>query len=158
MVAHCGQGACRFAVVGWLKMFVGLARDRFDSLVSSPTATPAAHARTLALLLLLFVNDVAWIVAFLSSREAAPVSHIMLWMFDTVVAALEAAAILVKYGEPRSCHSGHMFYQHAMVRAHQERDQLFRSTNPDAALGSDLPCLGLQGCQSRGSWNSAASW
>ena len=104
--AHCGNGACRFAVVGWLKMFVGLARDRFDSLVSSPTATLAAHARTLALLLLLFVNDVAWIVAFLSSREAAPVSHIMLWLFDTVVAALEAAAILVKYGEPRSLQSG----------------------------------------------------
>ena len=105
-------------------MFVGLARDRFDSLVSSPTATLAAHARTLALLLLLFVNDVAWIVAFLSSREAAPVSHIMLWLFDTVVAALEAAAILVKYSEPTSCLSSrtHMFYRHATVRAHNERE------------------------------------
>lgn len=90
---------CRFAVVGFLKMFVGLARDRFDSLISSPTATVAAHARTLALLLLLFANDVAWIVALLSDRGGTPLSHLMLWLFDTVVAALEAAAILVKYGE-----------------------------------------------------------
>ena len=81
-------------------MFVGLARDRFDSLISSPSATLAAHARTLALLLVIFANDVACIMLFMSNHGEAPLSHLTLWLFDTVVAGLEAGAIMVKYGEP----------------------------------------------------------
>lgn len=80
-------------------MFVGLARDRFDSLISSPSATLAAHARTLALLLVIFANDVACICVFMSNHGKAPIGHLTLWLFDTVVAGLEAAAIMVKYGE-----------------------------------------------------------
>ena len=83
-------------------MFVGLARDRFDTLISSPSATLIAHIRTLSLLVLIFTNDVACIVLFMRNREKAPLSHLSLWLFDTVVAALEAAAIMVKYGEPSS--------------------------------------------------------
>lgn len=89
----------RFAVVGWLKMFVGLARDRFDSLIQSPSATFLAHARTLALLLVIFANDVACIMVFMRNHDKAPIGHLTLWLFDTVVAGLEAAAIMVKYGE-----------------------------------------------------------
>lgn len=80
-------------------MFVGLARDRFDSLISSPSATFAAHARTLALLLVIFANDVACIMVFMSNHGKAPIGHLTLWLFDTVVAGLEAAAIMIKYGE-----------------------------------------------------------
>ena len=80
-------------------MFVGLARDRFDSLRSSPSATLAAHARTLALLLVIFANDVACIMVFMSNHNKAPIGHLTLWLFDTVVAGLEAAAIMVKCGE-----------------------------------------------------------
>ena len=80
-------------------MFVGLARDRFDSLILSPSASFSAHARTLALLLVIFANDVLCIMVFLSSHVKAPIGHLTLWLFDTVVAGLEAAAIMVKYGE-----------------------------------------------------------
>jgi autocrine motility factor receptor len=87
-----------FAVVGWLKMFVGLARDRFDSLISSPSATFFAHARTLALLLIIFANDIACIALFMNNHEKAPLGHLTLWLFDVVVALFESAAIMVKYG------------------------------------------------------------
>lgn len=80
-------------------MFVGLARDRFDTLISSPSATLVAHIRTLSLLLVIFINDIACIVLFLRNREKAPLSHLSLWLFDCSVAAMEAAAIMVKYGE-----------------------------------------------------------
>ena len=61
-------------------------------------------SRTLTLLLLVFGNDVMWIAAFISHAVAAPGGHILLWLFDATVAALEATAILVKYGEcPVSC-------------------------------------------------------
>lgn len=84
-------------------MFVGLARDRFDSLISSPSATFVAHARTLALLLVIFANDVLCIKLFMSNHGKAPIGHLTLWLFDTVVAGLEAAAIMVKYGGVSPC-------------------------------------------------------
>lgn len=87
-----------FAVVGWLKMFVGLARDRFDSLISSPSATFFAHARTLGLLIIIFANDIACIALFMNNQGKAPFGHLTLWLFDVVVALFESAAIMVKYG------------------------------------------------------------
>ena len=103
-------------MVGWLKMFVGLARDRFDTLISSPSATLISHIRTLALLIVIFVNDIACIVFFMRNKEKAPLSHISLWLFDTIVAALEAAAIMVKYGKTRSTNpTQHIHYEGSRI-------------------------------------------
>ncbi len=38
-----------FAAVGFVKLFSGLARDRFDSLLSTPVATAVDYARSVSL-------------------------------------------------------------------------------------------------------------
>ena len=38
--------ACWFACVGFVKLFSGLARDRFDSLLSTPVATAFDYGRS----------------------------------------------------------------------------------------------------------------
>jgi hypothetical protein len=58
----------RLLMVGYLKMFVGLGRDRLEGLLSAPAATAAAHARTLMLLLLVCCCDVTWCAAHGPSR------------------------------------------------------------------------------------------
>ena len=45
-----------------MKCFVGLCKDRLEGLMAAPRAPASAHARTLALLLLLLSYDISWVV------------------------------------------------------------------------------------------------
>ncbi|KAK9805241.1 hypothetical protein WJX72_008208 [[Myrmecia] bisecta] len=87
-----------FSVVGFLKVFVGLCRDRFESLMSSPSASVAAHVRTFCLLSMLLITDVCWIFMFMSASMELPLSYLLLWLFDVAVILVEGIQALVKYG------------------------------------------------------------
>ena len=52
----------RFTVLAYMKCFVGLCKDRLEGLMAAPRAPASAHARTLALLLLLLSYDISWVV------------------------------------------------------------------------------------------------
>lgn len=49
-------------MVAYMKGFVGLARDRSQGLMASPSATAGDHLRTLALLCLILGFDLSWVV------------------------------------------------------------------------------------------------
>lgn len=88
----------RLLGVAYLKALAGLARDRFESLMSSPTAHLQAHARTFALLLLLLAQTLVWLP--LCARLWRPVTATVLcfWAFDVVALALELVQAILKYG------------------------------------------------------------
>ena len=58
-----------------MKAFVGLARDRSQGLMASPSATAGDHLRTLALLCLILSFDLAWVVRCVRSRCRAVRCH-----------------------------------------------------------------------------------
>lgn len=81
-------------------MFVGLAGDRCEALLSSPSSTPLQHLRCLALLLGILVNTVSWMadhVALLGD-DRAKLSSAALWLFDGATVVVEASHGIVKYG------------------------------------------------------------
>ena len=49
-----------FLLLGYLKVFGGLSRDRFDRLCASPTASVWAHVRAFTVSLLVLAADLFW--------------------------------------------------------------------------------------------------
>jgi hypothetical protein len=104
------------------KAFVGLAKDRAEALLSSPTATLWQHMRCASLLGLLIAENAAWIIAgvHLAVGETAPLSWTFLWFFDAACVGVEAMHASIRYficgfdrwraqrgqcDEDRMCHS-----------------------------------------------------
>ena len=83
---------------GFMKAFVGLARDRGDALLSSPNATALQHLRCSALLLCMLCNDAAWIAAGVRlAGSAAPLSWALLWLFDAACVGVEGLHAGIRY-------------------------------------------------------------
>ncbi|KFM24553.1 E3 ubiquitin protein ligase RIN2 [Auxenochlorella protothecoides] len=91
-----------FSVMAFFRAFVGLARDRCEALLSSPRATPLQHARCLVLLVGILGQAGSWVASYAAaadpSRPSAALSHALLWLFDAVCVAIEAAHAVLKYG------------------------------------------------------------
>eukprot|EP00958_Prasinococcus_capsulatus_P025161 scaffold4126_cov383-Prasinococcus_capsulatus_cf.AAC.4 len=82
--------------VGFLKMFTGLAKGRFEHLISSPTPNRVAHLRTVTLLSSLLVLDGLWGYVCLSIFSSAGLSEMFLLMFEIVVVAIDIVQALSK--------------------------------------------------------------
>lgn len=86
--------------IGFLKCFVGLARDRCDSLLSNPTATWSQHARCAALLATVLCSDIAWIQASLRFASLS-IFHYTVWhqplLFDGISVAVEGLHAGARY-------------------------------------------------------------
>lgn len=80
------------------KAFVGLAKDREEALLSSPTATIWQHMRCASLLGLMIAEDAAWITAGVHlAGETAPFSWAFLWFFDSACVGIEATHASIRY-------------------------------------------------------------
>eukprot|EP00897_Mesotaenium_endlicherianum_P008248 jgi/Mesen1/7451/ME000389S06791 len=86
-----------FALLGFFKIFAGLGRDRFERLCASPTASKAAHARTLSLLCIVLFADMYCMRACMRLLSGAGVSSILLLNFEAVIIALDASQTVVRY-------------------------------------------------------------
>eukprot|EP00193_Tetraselmis_chui_P007829 CAMPEP_0177750794 /NCGR_PEP_ID=MMETSP0491_2-20121128/30_1 /TAXON_ID=63592 /ORGANISM="Tetraselmis chuii, Strain PLY429" /LENGTH=608 /DNA_ID=CAMNT_0019265863 /DNA_START=83 /DNA_END=1909 /DNA_ORIENTATION=+ len=86
-----------FALLGFLKVFVGLCKDRLDTLMSAPSATRVSHCRNVGLLLVLFAANIWGSVAVCSTFWGSAVSELMLVLFDCVLIAVDASQTLVRH-------------------------------------------------------------
>mmetsp|Transcript_33891 Transcript_33891/g.73366 ORF Transcript_33891/g.73366 Transcript_33891/m.73366 type:complete len:621 (+) Transcript_33891:190-2052(+) len=88
--------ACWFACVGFVKLFSGLARDRFDSLLSTPVATAFDYGRNLAFVLAL-VGATGCLFGHLglATRGEAAGRRVLLY-FDPTVITLELMLTLLR--------------------------------------------------------------
>ncbi|EFJ45639.1 hypothetical protein VOLCADRAFT_94007 [Volvox carteri f. nagariensis] len=86
-----------FAVVGYLRVFLGAAKDRLESLMSSPGAQLGRHARGVCLLLLvLLCNGLAFamVMKLLAGQSLA---RLLLCAFDSAVVTIEGLKTLLRY-------------------------------------------------------------
>ena len=88
--------AAWFGAVGFLKLFGGLAKDRYERLGQNPSATVADHCRNLGLVALLMAANVlgAFHLARLTSDETATMR--VLLAFDPVVIQIDLAHTLLR--------------------------------------------------------------
>ncbi|KXZ50741.1 hypothetical protein GPECTOR_15g426 [Gonium pectorale] len=90
-----------FAVVGYLRVFLGAAKDRLESLIAAPAVRLGRHIRGVALLLLVLAHNVAafLLVQRLLPARPAPASRLLLCAFDSAVIAIEGGKTALRYGE-----------------------------------------------------------
>ncbi|KAG2485748.1 hypothetical protein HYH03_015557 [Edaphochlamys debaryana] len=88
-----------FAVVGYLRVFLGAAKDRLDGLLTAPGAPLTRHARSLGLLVMVMVaNALAYaLVLHVLPRHAPAPSRVLLCAFDSLIVAIEGAKTLLRY-------------------------------------------------------------
>ncbi|GFR49983.1 hypothetical protein Agub_g12126 [Astrephomene gubernaculifera] len=105
-----------FALVGYLRVFLGAAKDRLEGLLTAPGARVGRHVRAVGLLLLLGLQDgLALMVALrllwpppAASSPSLPASpsppsppggssRVLLCVFDCAVVAVEAGKTLLRY-------------------------------------------------------------
>lgn len=98
-----GAWAAWFLMMGYFKMFVGLAGDRCEALLSSPASTPLQHLRCLALLLGILAHVAGWMADYVRDpgrwAEGGGLSAAALWLFDGATVVVEATHGTIKYGE-----------------------------------------------------------
>lgn len=83
---------------GFMKLFVGLASDRCQALVSSPVATKWQHCRCAALLAYILATNFTWMVAGLRyAWSAASINWWLLWTIDEACVAVEATHAALRY-------------------------------------------------------------
>ena len=63
-------------MLGFMRVFLGAAKDRLESLMQSPTASTLSHLRTLLLVLIILVHDVAGIAALVASLGVLPMTKV----------------------------------------------------------------------------------
>lgn len=88
-----------FALLGFFKIFSGLARDRFERLCSSPAASIWSHFRTLSALVLVLACDLFCMQACikLQLHKGGSLSSLLLLNFEAVIIALDTSQTLVQY-------------------------------------------------------------
>jgi autocrine motility factor receptor len=86
-----------FTLIGVLRVFVGLAKDRFERLSAAPSSTWAQHSRTLALLGVLLAADAACMRT--AALVFAGAGGVTLWLLlhDTLTTLLQALLHTVRY-------------------------------------------------------------
>ena len=82
---------------------MGLARDRLNGLLASPSATSAAHIRALALLAWIVTDNATWVMLHFAAFPGSDITYRLLWLFDAVVISVEAVQTATIYGEASSC-------------------------------------------------------
>jgi autocrine motility factor receptor len=86
-----------FTLIGVIRVFVGLAKDRFERLSAAPSTTATQHARTVALLGVLLGADAACMRT--AARVFAGAGGVTLWLLlhDTLTTLLQALLHTVRY-------------------------------------------------------------
>eukprot|EP01018_Ginkgo_biloba_P037385 Gb_13512 [translate_table: standard] len=87
-----------FSVLGSLKMFQGLARDRLERLNASPSATPWTHLRVFSVLVLVLFSDLFWIQLCLMLSKSAGTSTFWLLLFEPLSIAFETLQAVMVHG------------------------------------------------------------
>eukprot|EP00249_Psilotum_nudum_P016374 c25791_g1_i1 orf=659-2437(-) len=87
-----------FAILGFLKMFQGSARDRLERLNASPTATMLSHVRVFAVLVLVLLSDLFWIHLCIFIFKDAGISTFLLLLFEPLIIALDTIQAVVVHG------------------------------------------------------------
>ena len=90
--------ACRISYLAYIKVFVGLARDRLNGLLASPSATSAAHIRALGLLAWIVTDNATWVLLHFAAFPGSDITYRLLWLFDPVVITVEALQTATIYG------------------------------------------------------------
>lgn len=91
--------ACRISYLAYIKVFVGLARDRLNGLLASPSATSVAHMRALGLLAWIVTDNATWVLLHFAAFPGSDMTYRLLWLFDPVVITLEALLTASTYGK-----------------------------------------------------------
>ena len=99
------QAGCRISYLAYIKVFVGLARDRLNGLLASPSATSVAHIRALALLAWIVTDNATWVMLHFAAFPGSDLTYRLLWLFDAVVITVEALQTATIYGEDICCES-----------------------------------------------------
>jgi autocrine motility factor receptor len=87
-----------FAVLGFLKMFQGLARDRLERLNASPTATMFSHIRVFAVLLFVLLFDLLWMQLCLVLFKDTGTSTFLLLLFEPLSIAFDTLQAVIVHG------------------------------------------------------------
>ena len=87
-----------FACAAVLKVFLGLARDRFERLSAAPSTTPRQHARTLGLLGVLLAADAACVRFALRVFAGAGRVTLCLLLHDALTVGIHTLLLAVRYG------------------------------------------------------------
>lgn len=77
---------------------MGLAKDRLNGLLASPSATSVAHIRALALLAWIVTDNATWVMLHFAAFPASDITYRLLWLFDAVVITVEALQTATIYG------------------------------------------------------------
>lgn len=64
-------------MIGFMRVFLGAAKDRLEALSISPTVSVLSHLRTLALALAILVFDIVGITAIVSSLDVLPMTKVL---------------------------------------------------------------------------------
>ena len=87
-----------FSILGFLKLFALLGRDRFDYLISSsPSPTSKPIIKVLSLLMIILLSDILWFQLCVSIFYSAGLSVLLLLTFECFVVFLECLQPLLKY-------------------------------------------------------------
>ena len=89
---------CRISYLAYIKVFVGLAKDRLNGLLASPSATSVAHIRALALLAWIVTDNATWVMLHFAAFPHSDITYRLLWLFDAVVISIEALQTATIYG------------------------------------------------------------
>ncbi|KAJ7521574.1 hypothetical protein O6H91_19G060500 [Diphasiastrum complanatum] len=108
-IIHVAIWLVWFAVLGFLKMFQGLAKDRLEHLNASPTATLFTHGRVFAVLMLVLLSDFFWMqICGMVSKETG-ISTFLLLLYEPLTIAFDTLQVLVVHGlqllEVCQCHA-----------------------------------------------------
>eukprot|EP00026_Physarum_polycephalum_P001391 Phypoly_transcript_01392.p1 GENE.Phypoly_transcript_01392~~Phypoly_transcript_01392.p1 ORF type:complete len:855 (-),score=140.50 Phypoly_transcript_01392:868-3168(-) len=87
-----------FSILGFLKIFTLLTRDRFEYLNTfSPHTHPTIHVRMLTLLVLILFSDLAWFALCVKLFFEAGISVLLLLNFECFTIYMDTVQTLVKY-------------------------------------------------------------
>lgn len=87
-----------FSVLGFLKMFQGLARDRLEYLSASPSATILSHLRVYTVLYFVLLFDLLWMqLCFLLFKDIGTSTFLLLF-FEPLCIALDTLQAVIVHG------------------------------------------------------------
>lgn len=87
-----------FSVLGFLKVFQGLAKDRLERLNASPAATLYAHGRVFAVLVLVLMSSLFWIQLCSFMFKDMGVNTLLLLLFEPLSMAFDTLQAVVVHG------------------------------------------------------------